>query len=54
MKETYQQYWNLFLQSVGKSSTDDEPLIDEFGDNPKTADYLMGLVLEGKKRLLAD
>ncbi len=49
MKETYQQYWNLFLQSVGKSSTDDEPLIDEFGDNPKTADYLMGLVLEGKK-----
>ncbi|EDY84586.1 conserved hypothetical protein [Verrucomicrobiia bacterium DG1235] len=50
MKEIYKQYWNEYRSSVGLPEQDEyEPLVDEFGDNPQTSDYLISLVLEGKK-----
>ena len=50
MEPDYKEYWNEYCESVGLPKlVEGEPLVDEFGDNPRTSDYLIALVLEGKK-----
>ncbi|MGF1448974.1 MAG: ASCH domain-containing protein [Opitutales bacterium] len=50
MNEACRQYWSAFLRATGRSHAETpDPPVDDFGDNPDLADYLVGLVLEGKK-----
>ncbi len=50
MNQRYKQYWNEYRASMGLGPTDSDDIrVDELGDNPMTAEYLIALVLEGKK-----
>ncbi len=50
MNDICTRYWHRFLEANGQDpSASEAPSVDAFGDNPELADYLVGLVLEGKK-----
>lgn len=50
LEELYKAYWNNYLRSCNLPEREiGTPMIDELGDNPRTAYYLIHHVLAGRK-----